>query len=138
MDQVALSIHGKIEAVPQRDLDVAVASEGAAKASLDAARSKVTRAGLDVVELRVRSGGSGFPPDKLEKVFDLFERGEAETAVAGMGIGLAICRSIVEAHGGSIRAFNPPGGGGCVAFCLPRGTPPPVESEALPLDGAEG
>lgn len=94
--------------------------------------------GPEMVELRVRSGGSGFPPDKLEKVFDLFERGEAETAVEGMGIGLAICRSIVEAHGGSIRAFNPPGGGGCVAFCLPRGTPPPVESEALPLDGEEG
>jgi two-component system sensor histidine kinase KdpD len=55
-----------------------------------------------------------------------------------MGIGLAICRSIVEAHGGAIRAFNPPEGGGCVAFCLPRGTPPLIESEALPLEDELG
>jgi two-component system sensor histidine kinase KdpD len=71
-----------------------------------------------MVELRVMSGGSGFPPDRLQEVFGLFERGQAETAVFGMGIGLAICRAIVEAHGGSIRAFNPPEGR-CVAFCLP-------------------
>ena len=99
---------------------------------LDAAVGPLT------VELRVTSGGGGFPPDKLEKVFDLFERGHAETAVVGMGIGLAICRSIVEAHGGAIRAFNPPEGGGCVAFCLPRGTPPLIESEALPLEDELG
>lgn len=88
-----------------------------------------------MVELRVSSGGGGFPPDKLQKVFELFERGQAETTVVGMGIGLAICRAIIEVHGGTIRAFNPPEGGGCVAFCLPRGTPPPVEPEALPTDG---
>jgi two-component system sensor histidine kinase KdpD len=82
------------------------------------------------VEVQVRSGGPGFPPDRLERVFGLFERGAAEMPVVGVGVGLAICRSIVEAHGGSIRAFNPPEGGGCVVFTLPLGTPPAIEPEA--------
>lgn len=82
------------------------------------------------VEVQVMSGGPGFPPDGLERVFALFERGAVETPVVGVGVGLAICRSIVEAHGGSIRAFNPPEGGGCVAFTLPLGTPPAIEPEA--------
>lgn len=91
--------------------------------------------GPEVVTLRVISGGPGFPPDKLAAVFDLFERGQAETPVVGMGIGLAICRAIVEAHGGVITASNPPGGGACVAFTLPRGTPPTIDAETA---GAEG
>lgn len=89
------------------------------------------RAGAEWVEVQLRSGGAGFPPDRLEQVFELFERGAPEAPVAGMGVGLAICRSIVEAHGGSIRAFNPPAGGGCVAFTLPLGTPPDIEAEVL-------
>jgi len=105
--------------------------ENAAKYSPPGATIRLAgAAAADVVELRVCSGGDGFPPDKLRRVFELFERGSTETAVPGMGVGLAICRSIVEAHGGTIRAFNLPDGGGCVAFTLPRGCPPPIESEA--------
>lgn len=104
--------------------------ENAAKYSPPGDPVTVTaRAGSEVMEIRVGSGGPGFPPDRLEQVFELFERGSSEAAVPGVGLGLAICRSIVEAHGGTIRAFNPPGGGGCVALQLPLGTPPAVEHE---------
>ncbi|MDD5058506.1 MAG: DUF4118 domain-containing protein [Sideroxydans sp.] len=77
--------------------------------------------------ISVRDTGPGFPPHKLGKVFDLFERGETESLVPGVGLGLAICRSIVAAHGGEIRAENC--GGACVTFTLPLGEPPVIETE---------
>jgi two-component system sensor histidine kinase KdpD len=77
----------------------------------------------------VRNDGPGFPPGRLDKVFDLFERGQIESAVPGMGLGLAICRAIVEAHGGDIQALNPAEGGAEVRFTLPLGTPPAIEPE---------
>ncbi len=84
-----------------------------------------------VVEVRVEDAGPGFSSDQVERVFGLFERGAAESTQPGMGLGLAICRAIVEAHDGVIRAGNRPGGGGFVAFTLPRGTPPVIEEEAV-------
>jgi two-component system sensor histidine kinase KdpD len=81
----------------------------------------------DQASLSVCDTGPGFPPDKLDKVFDLFERGEAESTVPGVGLGLAICRSIVAAHGGTIFASNEHGG--CVTFTLPLGDPPVFETD---------
>jgi two-component system sensor histidine kinase KdpD len=78
------------------------------------------------LRVSVRNAGTGFPAHKLQHVFDVFERGESESATPGMGLGLSICRAIVEAHGGRIRADNPPDGGARVAFTLPLGTPPEV------------
>ena len=81
------------------------------------------------MEITICNAGAGFPPDSLARIFNLFERGSVESSVPGFGVGLAICRSIIEAHGGSIRAFNPATGGGCVCFTLPQGTPPQIEGE---------
>lgn len=77
--------------------------------------------------LSVCNEGSQFPPDRLEDLFELFERGDAESNVPGVGLGLAICRSIVQAHGGSIHADNDDGA--CVSFTLPLGEPPVIEPE---------
>lgn len=82
-----------------------------------------------MIEISVCNAGAGFPPDRLNRIFDLFERGSVESVMPGFGLGLAICRAIVEAHGGSIRALNPASGGGCVCFTLPRGMPPQIEGE---------
>ena len=83
-----------------------------------------------MIEVMICNAGAGFSPDRLQRIFDLFERDSIESAVPGFGVGLAICRAIVEAHGGSIRAFNPHKGGSCVSFTLPRGTPPQIENES--------
>jgi two-component system sensor histidine kinase KdpD len=82
------------------------------------------------LRVSVHNGGPGFPPHKLQQVFDVFERGEHESTTPGMGLGLSICRAIVEAHGGRIRADNPIDGGARITFTLPLGTPPGIETEA--------
>ncbi len=78
--------------------------------------------------ISVCNDGSRFPPGNLDKMFELFERGDTESNVPGIGLGLAICRSIVEAHGGTIRASNSDSGA-CVTFTLPLGEPPAIEPE---------
>jgi two-component system sensor histidine kinase KdpD len=83
----------------------------------------------DTVEVTVCDKGPGFPPDRLDDVFELFTRAAPESAVPGMGVGLAICHAVVKAHGGDIHAMNRAEGGACVAFTLPRGTPPEVKAE---------
>jgi len=78
--------------------------------------------------LAVRNEGPGFAPERIERAFDLFERGTAESNVPGVGLGLAICKAIIEAHGGQISAHNLPGGAE-VRICLPLGQPPRIEPE---------
>ncbi len=105
--------------------------ENAAKYSPGSADIELRAQARDTtIEITICNAGAGFPPDKLSRIFELFERGSVESAVPGFGVGLAICRAIVEAHGGAIRAFNPEGGGGCVCFTLPRGVPPQIEGES--------
>ncbi|MBI3560970.1 MAG: DUF4118 domain-containing protein [Gammaproteobacteria bacterium] len=79
----------------------------------------------------VRDQGPGFPSDKMTRVFEMFVRGTSESSTAGVGLGLAICKAIIEAHQGFIGAENCAGGGGCISFGLPRGTPPRIEPEVI-------
>ncbi len=65
--------------------------------------------------IEVRDAGSGIPPDSLAKVFEPFETTKHE----GLGLGLAICRSIVTAHDGHISAANNPEGGATFVLSLP-------------------
>jgi signal transduction histidine kinase len=67
------------------------------------------------VEVAVEDLGPGIPPDRLPRLFDSF----FTTKTHGMGLGLSIVRSIVEAHGGRIWAENSPSGGACFRFTLP-------------------
>jgi two-component system sensor histidine kinase KdpD len=76
------------------------------------------------LEMAVTDNGPGLPPGQEEAVFEKFMRGERESAKPGVGLGLAICRAIVGAHGGTIDASNRPGGGAAFVFALPHGTPP--------------
>ena len=78
----------------------------------------------DRVEVGVSDDGPGLPPGREEALFEKFARGQQESAMPGVGLGLAICRAIVEAHGGRITAGQAPEGGAMITFSLPRGTPP--------------
>ena len=68
----------------------------------------------------VADRGPGISPDELERVFEKFYRGRRSPAkVEGTGMGLAIAKGIIEAHGGKIHAENRPGGGAVISFSLP-------------------
>jgi signal transduction histidine kinase len=74
-----------------------------------------------IVNLRVEDEGPGIPADDLAHIFDRFYRGRSpeRSDIAGTGLGLAIARTIMEGHGGQIRAENRPGGGARFVLSLP-------------------
>ncbi|MDO8306710.1 DUF4118 domain-containing protein, partial [Herminiimonas sp.] len=76
------------------------------------------------LEVAVYDNGPGLPAGQEDAIFEKFTRGERESATPGVGLGLAICRAIVEAHHGTIRAAHSPDGGASINFTLPLGTPP--------------
>ena len=81
------------------------------------------------VVVSVADRGPGIPAEELEPIFEKFHRIGAS---GGIGLGLAICRGIIQAHGGRIWAEQRAGGGAVFRFALP------VEGEAPPLSAEEG
>jgi len=79
-----------------------------------------------VVEMVVADRGPGLAPGESERVFEKFVRGAAHGARRGVGLGLTICRRIVEAHGGTIRARARAGGGAEFVITLPAAPPEPA------------
>jgi two-component system, OmpR family, sensor histidine kinase KdpD len=75
------------------------------------------------VRVSVDDNGPGLPPGPPEQLFAKFERGRSDAEIAGAGLGLAICKAIVEAHGGHIMAAHRPGGGARFTFTLPTQAP---------------
>ncbi|HEX5041989.1 MAG TPA: ATP-binding protein [Candidatus Polarisedimenticolaceae bacterium] len=69
------------------------------------------------VLVEVTDSGTGIPPDQLERIFDPFITSKHD----GLGMGLAICRSIVERHGGKLWAVNNPDHGATFSITLPAG-----------------
>lgn len=74
------------------------------------------------IQVQVMDRGIGIPSADLPRVFDKFYRVQRPDMVSGTGMGLAICKGIVEAHGGIITAENRLGGGALLTFTLPRKT----------------
>ena len=81
----------------------------------------------DHLQLDVWDNGPGIPQGQEQSVFDKFARGNKESAVPGVGLGLAICRAIVEVHGGTIAVYNRPQGGACFRVTLAQEAPPELE-----------
>jgi signal transduction histidine kinase len=69
--------------------------------------------------LRVEDSGEGLPDEAPARMFERFWRADRARSSSGAGLGLAIARGLVEAHGGKIWAENRPQGGACISFTLP-------------------
>lgn len=83
--------------------------------------------GGDVIFL-IRDYGAGLTPERLANPFSpaRFRTGDSRL---GMGLGLSICHSIIEAHGGTMDAYNDPQGGAVITFTLPKTTETAVSAE---------
>ena len=79
--------------------------------------------------LSISDQGPGITPGEEERIFEKLVRGQAASSRPGAGLGLAICKGIVTAHGGSIQAVNHPQGGAQFLVTLPLGTPPSMPEE---------
>jgi len=82
------------------------------------------------LEVSVEDEGPGLPPGDPELLFEKFERGSAEGAIGGVGLGLAICRAIVRLHGGEIRAERRAPKGSAFRFTLPLAPQPAAPESA--------
>ena len=71
------------------------------------------------VELHIQDHGPGIGPEQHESIFKCFERSSETAEVSGLGLGLYISKSIVEAHGGSIKLMSEKGKGACFIVTLP-------------------
>ncbi|OYU00223.1 MAG: two-component system sensor histidine kinase KdbD [Burkholderiales bacterium PBB1] len=89
-----------------------------------------------VVRVCVQDHGPGVPTGQEDAIFDKFTRGHTESATPGMGLGLAICRAIIEAHRGHIGVeptrTEGQDHGATFSFTLPLGTPPAIDLTELP------
>ena len=82
----------------------------------------------DRVHITIDDRGPGLPPNREEAIFQKFERGKKESSTPGVGLGLAICRAIIEAHGGMISGQTRGKGGARFFIDLPRGVPPKIDA----------
>ncbi|NVO06898.1 MAG: DUF4118 domain-containing protein, partial [Rhodoferax sp.] len=85
------------------------------------------RSTATTLELKVRDFGPGLPVSSRGQehtLFDKFTRGQSESSTRGVGLGLAICKAVVEAHLGKISASQAAGGGAEFSISLPRTEPP--------------
>lgn len=122
---VAISLRGEL---PEMMMDVVQIEqvltnllENAAKFSPAGSPIHITAGGgSESVRVTVADKGPGIPAADRERVFQAFERGEAE--VAGTGLGLSIARAAVLAHGGRMWAQDAPSGGAAITFELPTST----------------
>ena len=106
IEQVLTNLIGNALRYAPRDSTMEVAARGA------------TVAGRDFVEISIADGGPGVPERERGRIFEPYVQVEAQRA-GGLGLGLAICKRIIEAHGGAIDVESTPGAGTRMRVTLP-------------------
>jgi two-component system, OmpR family, sensor histidine kinase KdpD len=96
-------------------------------------RVAVAPASPNAVVVSIADRGPGIPAGQETRIFDKFHRAAADGSAGGVGLGLAICRAIVLAHGGRIWAENRADGGAVFKLTLPTGQGPAGASPRLPV-----
>ncbi len=79
---------------------------------------RATRQGDDWI-ICVKDNGTGVPPGDRDRIFGLFQQLHERTAQTGTGLGLTLCRRIIERHGGKIWVDSTPGKGSTFQFTFP-------------------
>jgi two-component system sensor histidine kinase KdpD len=88
------------------------------------------RAGREI-EVTVADRGTGIVAGEEDVIFEKFRRGSRTGTLRGVGLGLSVCKGIIEVHGGTISVTNRPGGGAEFRFRLPVPEQPAIEPEAV-------
>ena len=88
------------------------------------------------VLVEILDRGGGIAPAEVDRVFDAYRRVATSRDSGGTGLGLALCRAIVRAHGGRIWVLNREGGGAVFRIALPRVDAPvlPADEDRLPTE----
>lgn len=128
-DTTALYDNGKLMQVIQNLLSNAIQFSPAHSnitvclqdANLPVESHETESASRPAISVAVMDQGAGIPEDELEKVFDKFvQSGKAGSGAGGAGLGLSICKEIIQYHGGVIQARNNDAGGAVITFTIPR------------------
>ncbi|MEG4066150.1 PAS domain-containing sensor histidine kinase [Microcoleus sp. Pol11C2] len=82
-------------------------------------QSPIPNPGSRMIYCTVEDDGAGILPEQCEHLFDLYVRGDQSRNSVGLGLGLYLCRQIIDAHGGQIGVISTPGAGASFWFTLP-------------------